>query len=94
MMNKMIGDSGLRFLWEDNDIMVARKGYSSNQITEGDLFLGGFSSLLLPEWGVLEIDSNPYGTGWSAGDVQIKGLLSVNLFSEYPQALNVGTELN
>ena len=78
-----------KWLWEETNNMLAIPGKDTNQITADDLILGVLSTIYLLEWGILEVDANPYGSGWAAGDLEVKALLFCNTFYEYPQSLAI-----
>ncbi|RJP64389.1 MAG: phage major capsid protein [Ignavibacteriales bacterium] len=82
------------FLLNDDNVMLARKLFESNQIDEGDLFYGVMSAIYLLEWGYIDLSSNPYGTGWDAGDVELRALHAADIYLEYPQSLSVAEGVN
>jgi len=47
---------------------------------------GVFQDLIVGNWGVLEILVNPYGSGYTAGDVEIRCMQTVDVAVRYPQA--------
>lgn len=57
--------------------MNITKGTASGICSE--LFFGAWSELIVGEWGVLEVLPNPFGTGFSAGDLEIRALQSIDL---------------
>ena len=44
-----------------------------------EVFFGAWSELLIGEWGVLEILPNPYGSGYTAGSVDIRAMQTVDI---------------
>jgi HK97 family phage major capsid protein len=94
LQDKPIADNYPAFLLNDDNVMVGRPLCESNQIDEGDLFYGVWSALYLLEWGYLDVSSNPYGSGWDAGDIEVRALHAVDVFAEYPQAFNVAEGVN
>lgn len=83
-----------KWLWEENNQMIAIPGKDTSQITLADLILGVLATIYLLEWGILEVDANPYGSGWNAGDLEVKALLSCNTFYEYPQSLAIAENVS
>ncbi len=87
--SKIDNGSGL-FLVSDLNTML---GYDykgiSNEIDAGDLIHGFFGELLLMYWNQLEILANPYGTGYAAGDVEVRALMGVDMFCNHPDAFSI-----
>ena len=48
------------------------------------LFVGDWSSLMIPSWGELTIVSNPYGTSFSAGGIDVRAMMSVDIAPRTP----------
>jgi HK97 family phage major capsid protein len=94
LQKKAIVENYPSFLLNDDNVMIARKLLESNQIDEGDLFYGVWNTVILLEWGFIDISANPYGAGWDAGDIEVRALHAVDVFAEYPQALNVAEGVN
>lgn len=94
LMGKDVTAGFGKWLWEENNSMIAIPGKDTNQISAADLILGVLSTIYLLEWGILEVDANPYGTGWAAGDLEVKALLSCNTFYEYPQSLAIAENVS
>lgn len=72
------------------DVFQGRPIYQTNQLpstlTKGTasgvcsaLIFGNWNDLLIGEWGVLEILANPYGSGFSAGVVEIRAMQTVDI---------------
>lgn len=78
-----------RFLCDENNKMVGRECKESNQIDEGDLIYGHWPAIMLIEWGYILIEANPWGSGWAAGDIQVKANVAMNVAVEYPQSFAV-----
>lgn len=83
-----------KWLWEETNQMIAIPGKDTNQISGADLILGVLGTIYLLEWGILEVDANPFGSGWAAGDLEVKALLSCNTFYEYPQSLAIAENVS
>lgn len=71
---------------EINGYPVARSNQARSSLTKGtgtnlsEVFFGAWSELLIGEWGVLEIQPNPYAPSVSAqGGVEIRALQSIDL---------------
>lgn len=71
---------------EDNKL----NGYpveTTMQMPAATLLFGDFSTVILGEWGVLEIEANRLGSGFRAGNIEVRGLNSVDVAVRYPQAI-------
>lgn len=71
---------------EINGYTVARTKQARSNLTKGtgtnlsELFFGAWSELLIGEWGVLEIQPNPYAASVSAqGGVELRALQSIDM---------------
>lgn len=87
------------WIWQNSEmgmgIVNGYEAYASNQI-RGDLtkgtgtnlsliLFGDFSSVLIGEWGILELLPNPYGTGYESGNVQVRAMQTVDVAVRRPQ---------
>jgi HK97 family phage major capsid protein len=59
---------------------------TSTQVPADTLIFGDFTQILVAEWGVLELVANPYGTGFRAGNVEVRALQSIDVAVRYPQS--------
>jgi HK97 family phage major capsid protein len=70
---------------EDNRM----NGYSvpvTTQVPASTLIFGDFTQIIVGEWGVLELVANPFNTGFRAGNVEIRGLQTVDVAIRYPES--------
>jgi HK97 family phage major capsid protein len=81
-------------LWDANGPLgcAGFPGMSSKQIPTGDMLFGDWNSLVIAEWGVLEIEVNPYA-GFQAGIIGIRALMTVDIGLRYPGAFCIGTSI-
>jgi HK97 family phage major capsid protein len=83
-------------LWKGNilqaDDVCGFKGFSTNQISAGNLFFGDFSQVFLAEWGVLELVVDPY-TQSKSGIIQVTAFQSVDVGVRYPGAFSLATSV-
>jgi len=81
-------------LWEANGPLgcAGFPGMSSKQIPAGDMIFGDWNSLIVAEWGVLEIEVNPYAN-FQAAIVGIRALMTCDIGLRYPGAFCVGTSI-
>jgi HK97 family phage major capsid protein/HK97 family phage prohead protease len=98
------------FIWEnDREIgsMGSVNGYGAavtNQIP-GNLnkgtgtnlsvcIFGDFSSLIVGEWGILDLLPNQFGTGYEQGNVQVRAMQTVDVNLRRPQYFAVCSDIN
>ena len=82
------------YLVSDQNKMLDYMYMISSKVQAGDLFGGIFSTYLLGMWSVLQITPNPFGTGFAAGDIVVRGLTDVDGYAEYPEALTYTEGVN
>lgn len=68
------------------------RGMASNQVPTGDLLFGDFGQLVLGEWGVLELEVNPYAN-FQAGIVGVRALYSIDFGVRIPAAFSLATSV-
>jgi HK97 family phage major capsid protein len=47
--------------------------------THSGLIFGNWSDLIIGEWGVLDLSTDPYGTNFGKGDVSVRALMDVDI---------------
>lgn len=79
-------------LWDANGALgvAGFPGMSSNQIASQNIYFGDWASIIVAEWGVLEIEVNPYA-GFQAGIVGIRAMMTVDVGLRYPAAFAVSS---
>ena len=68
------------------------RGLASLQIGSGQALFGDFSKLVIGEWGVLQLEVNPYAN-FQAGIYGIRAFYSCDVGVRYPAAFALGTGL-
>jgi HK97 family phage major capsid protein len=58
------------------------------------LAFGDWSTIILGEWGILEIEANKYGSTFGAGGIEVRGLHMVDVAVRYPQAIKKMTDFS
>jgi len=58
------------------------------------LAFGDYSTIILGEWGILEIEANKYGSTFGAGGIEVRGLHMVDVAVRYPQAIKKMTDFS
>lgn len=78
---------------EINGYPVARSNQARSNLTKGtasgicsEVFYGNWSDVLVGEWGILEIMANPYGSGFTAGTVDLRAMHSVDVAVRHPES--------
>jgi HK97 family phage major capsid protein/HK97 family phage prohead protease len=68
------------------------RGMASNQVPTGDLLFGDFGQVVIGEWGVLELEVNPYAN-FQAGIVGVRALYSLDVGVRIPAAFSLATSV-
>lgn len=82
-------------LWMGNlwDGQVAGfNAMSSNQVTAASMLFGDWSQVVVAEWGVLEIETNPYAN-FQAGIIGIRAMVSIDVGLRYAAAFSQRTSI-
>lgn len=72
-------------LWEGN--MVGFNAMSTNQVAAANMYFGDWSKAIVGEWGVLEVETNPYAN-FPAGIIGVRAMYSVDVGVRYPAAFS------
>jgi HK97 family phage major capsid protein/HK97 family phage prohead protease len=67
-------------------------GLSSNQPTAASMIFGDWEKLVIGEWGVLEVEVNPYAN-FQAGIIGVRAMYSVDVGVRYPIAFSRATSI-
>jgi HK97 family phage major capsid protein len=84
-------------IWEGNLWAGSVNGIpalASNQVATGVAYFGDWSKLVIAEWGTLEIDTNPYGTGFGAGAISVRAIYSLDVGVRYPVAFTRASSIS
>ena len=86
-----VGPAGIEALKiAGNPVIVSNQLTSSGTKGSGTnlstAIFGVFSDLIVGNWGVIELLVNPYGAGYTSGDVEIRAMQTVDVVTRYPQA--------
>jgi hypothetical protein len=71
--------------------MINKAVVESEQVIDGELFGGIWSALMLMFWNVVEIKANEFGSGFAAGDIEVRALVDFDTYVEYPGAFSLST---
>lgn len=86
-----IGTTYPVYLVGDDNTLNGYPVETTTQMPAATLLYGDFSTVILGEWGILEIEANRHGSGFRAGNIEVRGLQSVDVAVRYPQALKKNT---
>jgi len=78
------------YLISDDGTMNGYGVEKTTQLPGTHIVFGDFSQVVLGEWGVLELDANPY-ENFDSGGVSVRALWTVDVGVRYPQAFTVCT---
>lgn len=86
--------TGLGFIW-DNDMVASRPARVSTDVPAATMICGAFSEILLALWGAgFVFEVNPYdATGFKAGIIQARVLVSVDVAIKHADAFAVATSI-
>lgn len=82
-------------LWEGNvwdGSMVGYPAMSSNQMPSANMLYGDWSEVVVGEWGVLEIEVNPYAN-FQAGIIGVRAIYSMDVAVRRPFAFSLATSI-
>jgi len=82
-------------IWEGQLLEGMVDGYkamASLQVPTGDLLFGDFGQVVIGEWGVLELEVNPYAN-FQAGIVGVRAIYTVDIAVRYPSAFSLATSV-
>lgn len=82
-------------LWEGNlwdGQMVGYPALSSNQVPSANMLYGDWSEVVVGEWGVLEIEVNPYAN-FQAGIIGVRAIYSMDVGVRRPFAFSLATSI-
>jgi HK97 family phage major capsid protein len=80
-------------IWEGQLLDGTVDGYramASNQVPSANLLFGDFNQLVMGEWGVLEVEVNPFAN-FPAGIVGVRAMYTIDFGVRYPVAFSLAT---
>jgi hypothetical protein len=78
-------------LWNGNVWNGSMMGYpamSTNQVAASTMYFGAWENCVVGEWGVLEVDTNPYAN-FGAGIIGVRAMYSVDVGIRRPAAFTI-----
>jgi HK97 family phage major capsid protein len=82
-------------LWQGNiaqGVLAGFPAFSTDQVPTGDLVFGDWSQLLIGEWGILELMSDPF-TNFATARIGIRAFLTCDIALRHPASFSVATSI-
>lgn len=95
MARPELPSTGTTRLWQGNMLegtLFNMRAMSSNQMSSATMLFGDFSQLIVAEWGVLEVEVNPYAN-FQAGIVGVRAMVTVDVGLRYAGAFSYATSI-
>lgn len=95
MVRPELPSTGTTRLWQGSMLegsMFGMRAMSSNQMAAATMLAGDFSQVVIGEWGVLEIEVNPYAN-FQAGIVGVRAMVSVDVGVRYGGAFSYASSI-
>ena len=95
MVRPELPTTGTERLWKGNlwnGELFAMPAMSSNQLTAATMIFGDWSQLVVAEWGVLEIEVNPFAN-FQAGIRGVRAMYTVDVGVRYAAAFSRATSI-
>jgi len=73
-------------------VMLGYPGIASNQCPTGDVIFGDWAQVVVAEWGVLEVEVNPYAN-FTAGIIGVRAMMTIDVGVRYPGGFYVITSV-
>ncbi len=71
-----------------NGSILGFPAMSTNQVASGTMYFGAWENCVIGEWGVLEVDTNPYAN-FGAGIIGVRAMYSVDVAIRRPAAFTI-----
>lgn len=68
------------------------RAFASNQVPSANILFGDFSKVVLAEWGVLQVEVNPYAN-FTAGIIGVRAMYSIDVGVRYAAAFSLATSV-
>lgn len=83
-------------LWQgalESGRMEGKHAMASNQVPSATIIFGDFSEIVIAEWGVLEVDVNPFAN-FQAGIIGVRAISAIDVAVRQPGAFSVATSFS
>lgn len=95
MVRPELPSTGTTRLWQGNvwdGSMFGLAAMTSNQMPAANMLFGDWQELVIAEWGVLEIEVNPYAN-FQAGIIGVRAIYSIDIGVRRPFAFSLATSI-
>lgn len=95
MARPELPSTGTTRLWQGSmreGSLFGMRAMTSNQMSSATMLAGDFSKVVIAEWGVLEIEVNPYAN-FQAGIVGIRAMVSIDVGVRYGGAFSYASSI-
>lgn len=95
MARPELPSTGTERLWKGNmrnGTLFDFRAMTSNQMSSATMLAGDFSQVVIGEWGVLEVEVNPYAN-FQAGIVGIRAMVSIDVGVRYGGAFSYASSI-
>ena len=95
MVRPELPSTGTERLWKGSMLegsLFGMRAMSTNQMSAATMLAGDFSQVVIGEWGVLEIEVNPYAN-FQAGIVGVRAMVSIDVGVRYGGAFSYASSI-
>lgn len=95
MVRPELPSTGTTRLWQGNiwdGSLFGLRAMTSNQLTAGSMIFGDWNELVIGEWGILEIETNPFAN-FQAGIIGVRAIYSMDVGVRRPFAFSRATSI-
>lgn len=96
MARPELPSTGTTRLWQGSMLegsLFGMRAMASNQMSSGTMLFGDWQQLIIAEWGVLEVEVNPYAN-FQAGIVGVRAMVSVDIGVRNGAAFSYASSIN
>ena len=81
------------FIWENNEVN-GFSAWATTQMPAANIIMGDLSTVVLGEWGVLEIKTIDQGVNYKKGEVELLAFVSVDTAVRQPGKIVISTDFS
>jgi HK97 family phage major capsid protein len=89
--NRAANGTGSRYLWDGTNL-AGYEAYTSGNVPAAHLFCGGWENLVIPMWGGLTLESDPY-TNFRSGITGVRAIAACDVGVLQPSCFAVSTAI-